>query len=395
MSDYKKSGHDWCPPSTENPAPQPQPPSEGEDCPKYEEPKWPDEPEPEKCPDPDPCCKCPPNSGTDPTCKGLDDLIAKQAAEIAAAETSKVFKADLEALLTKARAASQEYTRSKYDELLEKWKKEDVDIVELIRKLVCAVPCWRCILDCYVCPLLNQLHYAEKKLYDDGKLIAQSEIHDLYDLRYWHTRNTEAKERVYLRIQNVLKAWEKPAATIEAILAANKTAIEAAGKVIGVEPGKAIYDVFLKIIPLHLAIAPPADVAKTNIDKKYTEFCPCDTGDPQTCCGPDVGPPTLRQRLIGPQPYLIDPADYFKKIICCLIEKWYGPAKDALTKAKAKLAAVEADIARYKAQLDDGLKNFEKTAKGAIPAVIDCCDYKKHDDDCGHDHDHDYKPKKY
>ena len=391
MSDYKKPGHEWCPPGTEHPAPQPKPPSDGEKCPQTDPVPPPDLPEPEKCPDPDPCCKCPDDSGTDPTCKGLEDLIAKQAVDIAEGETAKTFKAELEALLLNAKKGSQEYTRAKYDELLEKWKKEDAEIVELIRKLVCAVPCWRCIIDCYVCPLLNQLHYAEKKLYDDGKLITQ--VNDLYDLRYWHTRNTEAKERVYVRIQNVLKVWDKPATTIEANLAKNKTAIDAAGKVIGTEPGKAIYDVFLKIIPLHLAIAPPDTVAKTGIDEKYTQFCPCDTGSPETCCGPNIGELSLRERLIGPQPYLVKPDEYFKKVICCLIEKWYGPAKEAWSKARTALAAVEADITRYKTQLDDGLKNFETTAKGAIPAVIDCCDYKKHDDD--HDHDHDYDKKKY
>src|SRR4029079_14917965 len=105
--------------------------------------------------------------------------------------------------------------------------------------------------------------------------------------------------------------------TIEKILNDNKTAIDAAGKSMASDAGKVVYDVFFRLVPMHLAIAPPAaSGTTTTIGKEYTEFCKCDTGTPDDCCGPDVGEGTLRQRLIGPQPYLIDPNDYFK-IICC------------------------------------------------------------------------------
>ena len=97
---------------------------------------------------------------------------------------------------------------------------------------------------------------------------------------------------------------------------------------------------------------------------------------------PDVGERTLRQRLIGPQPYLIDPNDYFT-LICCLVQKRYGPAKDALGKAEADLSAVDDRIARLKAQIDAGLNKeaFEKAAKGAIPSVIDCCAFETEKND--------------
>jgi hypothetical protein len=89
---------------------------------------------------------------------------------------------------------------------------------------------------------------------------------------------------------------------------------------------------------------------------------------------------SLRQRLIGPQPYLIDPHLYFD-VICCLVQNRYHPAKDALAQAEADWTTVDNLIKRYKAQVESGLKTFEKDAKGAIPLVVDCCDYEKGDDD--------------
>lgn len=376
MNDYTKKpmGHECLP--TDNPADQPKPPSDGKECEDLPETKPPELDDPKKCPPTDPCCECPPKPESTPTC--LENLIDKQQGEIGAADKAKAFKAELEALLAKAKAAAQDYTRDKYKKLVEEWVKQDAAIAELIRKLVCAAPCWRCILDCHICPLLYELYYAEKKLYDDGKLY--SDVHDLYDLQYWHKRDRDAKERRFNRIKSVIAAWEKPAQTIEKALNDNKALIDAISKLIGSEPGKAIYDVFFRLVPLHLAIAPPKGPdTTTRIDKKFTQFCDCHEWPPDDCCGPNVGEWSLRQRLIGPQPYLIDPNDYFK-VICCLVEKRYGPAKDAWSKAETDLAAVEGQIARAKAQLEDGLKNFEKTAKGAIPSVIDCCDYEKDDE---------------
>ena len=377
MSSYNRppGGHD-CPPSPTTPADQPNPPGGGQ-CDDIPESTPPVLERPKPCPETDPGCKCPPKPGSPPSC--LEELIAKQAADIAGAEKAKAFKVDLEALLAKAKAADQEYTRDKYDALVKSWVQRDIDLAELIRKLVCAVPCWRRVIDCYVCPLLNEMHYAEQWLYGDGKL--PSDVHNLHDLQYWYARDRDAKERRFLRIKNVLAAWEKPAQTIEKILNDNKAAITAAGASLGSEAGKVVYDVFLRLVPLHLAIAPPKGSAwTTKIGKEYTEFCGCDVGSPDDCCGPDVGEGSLRQRLIGGQPYLVDPHDYFT-IICCLVEKRYGPAKDALTKAEADGANIDSQIKRYKAQVENGIKSLEKDAKGAIPSVIDCCEYEQGEPD--------------
>jgi hypothetical protein len=127
---------------------------------------------------------------------------------------------------------------------------------------------------------------------------------------------------------------------------------------------------------MHLAIAPPKSTWVTRIRRIFTQFCDCDIGTPDICCGPDIGlwSWSLRQRLIGPQPYLIKPASYFD-LICCLVKERYGPAKAALAKAEADLVTTENKIKRAKTQIDDGLKSFEKNARGAIPSIIECKNY--------------------
>jgi hypothetical protein len=379
MTDSTKSqtnGHD-CPPAPEHPAPLPTPP--GDTCTPV---TWPDPPPyeyPEKC---EVDCDCPKKPGSDsPKC--LDDLIQAQAEEIAKADKAKAFKTDLEALLANAKKANQEYTPEKYKKLLKQWQEQDAAIAELVRKLACAVPCWKCVIECYICPLFNDLHYWEEAVYGDGTHC--TDVHDLQDLLYWHTRDKEAKERAFTRIKNVLTAWGTPGTTIEKALADNQALIDSSSKVIGTEPGKAIVDVFLTLIPRSLAIAPPKGTIdpatnteiKSKIDEKYTKFCECalEPPEPDDCCGPNVGQLTLLQRLVGPLPYLINPSDYYR-VICCLVTQRYSKAKEVLAAAEAAVLKYDAEVKKFKAQLDAGLKSFDKDAKARVPGVIDCCDYK-------------------
>jgi hypothetical protein len=368
------NGHD-CHPTTDNPAGQPKTPqSDGCDTlPTNPEPPL---EEPKKCPDP--ACECPPKPGSGSNC--LEDLIGDQATPVAAGDKAKVFKADLEALLAKAKTAASEYNREKYQKLLKQWGEQDEQIAELLRKLDCNLTCWPCVLECLVCPRLYELRYAEQWLYGNDVMIA--DVHNLNDLLYWHSRNKDFLERRFNRVKTVLAAWEKPAQTIEKALADDAKLISDINKSLGSDPAKVLVDVFFKLVPMHLAIAPPAEDEDTTtaIDKKFTEICKCDDGLPDDCCGPDVGVLSIRQRLIGPQPYLIDPNAYFD-LICCLVKQRYAPAKDELSKAEAEYQKTEAKIKRYKALLEDGLKSFEKDAKGAIPGDLDCCDYEKRKDD--------------
>jgi len=373
MNDHPRQhpGHE-CPPAPQKPAPQPEPPKDkcGEPLKGCEPPK---NYEPPKCPDCDPSCNCPKQSGDDPDC--LQKLIDDQAAEVTKSEKAKAFKAELEAFQAKAKVAEQEYSQEKYDKLVKLWVEQDVDVALLIRKLVCAVPCWRCIVECYVCRFLNGMQQAEARLYGDGKCPG-TEFHNVYDERYWWERELDRRQTRLQRIKSVLAAWEKPAQTIEKALADDAKLIADANKALGSDAPRVVFDVFFKLVPMHLDIAPPAPPYSpwpTKIGEEYTKFCCCDTGDPDNCCGPDVGKLTLRQRLIGPQPYLIKPADY-SKVICCLVKDRYVKAKDLAAEAEAEFQKRDQEIKRLKAEVDNGLKSFEKDAKGAIPAVVNCCD---------------------
>lgn len=350
------------------PADQPELPSDDKKC-DLPESCPPDVELPYRC-KPDPACCCPPGPDQKPGC--LEDLIEGQTGKITAGDKAKAFKADLQAFLEKAKAASADYTRDKYEQLVKRWQDEDKKIVDLIGKLECALKCWRCVIECYVCPLLYDLKEAEDQLNGPGTIQpAPAKVHNLYDLLHWHTRERAKKQAVFDRIKAVLGSWEKPAQTIDAKLTDNAKLIDDISKALGTDPTKVVYDLFLKLIPMHLAIAPPKDKATTGIKKRYTRFCRCDKGAPQTCCGPNAGALSLRERLIGPQPYLIDPNAYYK-IICCLVDQLYRPANEQLSQADAWVTSTTNRIQRAQATVDNGLKTFEKDAKAAIPSAIDC-----------------------
>lgn len=361
---------DDCNPRPPHCAEQPKPP--GCDCPPLE---W--ECPPKLCEpgdyEPDPCCDCP----TPPpkTSECLEKLIEKQDGPIAAADKAKKFKENLERVLLKAKEASKAYTRKYYEELVERWVGYDKTIASYIETITCRVKCWRCIVECYICPPIYDIHRDEGLLYDGGREI---QVRDLQDLRYWHQRDRERKQRTYDRINAVVQAWESPAAALKAALDNEKSLIQTVNGLLGTDPPRAIPDLFLKLIPLHLAVAPPEGSCwKTRIAAEYTEFCKCEPADPDTCCGPILGPLSVRQRLIGKPPYfalppyLIEPKDFFR-VICCLVENRLGPAHAALLDAHVAFDAVDARIKRLTDSVPDRIKSFD--GKAPIPGDVECCD---------------------
>lgn len=316
-----------------------------------------------------PPAKCPAPPGTSATC--LDPLIAEQQMLIDQADRATKFKKELEDLQGKAKLAKADYTTAIYLSLLERWKAEDKDIVDLIDKLKCTARCWREQVECFICPLLYDIKLDGERLDGSGKLYAT--VDSMYDLEYWRKRDEAAKKARFDRIGLVLAAWAKPGTTIDAVLTASAKLRASIRSGLGApDAGKLIFDLYANVIAMHLLIAPPKETATTGIDRIYVDLCPCDTGAPDDCCGPDTGVPTVLKDWLGPQPYLISP-DQYDAVICCLVQTRYLPAKQAWSLAAANTLAISAAIAKKIASIADQKKNFEASAKAKLMLPFECC----------------------
>lgn len=373
-----------------------------------EAPTVPEIPQRAECP---PLCICPdPPGGAPKDC--LDGLIEGQTAIVKKAERAKEFAQELAAIQQKMKSAQVEYTQARYVDLRSKWKEQDGAIVELIRKLVCAVPCWECLLECRLCRQLVEIRRQEDRLYGapgsdpagTGPLTGQ--VYSLYDQQAWHQRNVAQMKGRLQRITTVMAAWEKPAATLAEVLEKNGNLLAQVQGLISSDPAKAMYDVFMTLLPTHWAIRPRgAGLAQdfdSAIDRKYIHICDCprtkppatsqhrqrcdddddnqaclcDDGVPDDCCGPDVGVLSLRERLIGPVPYIVDPLQ-FPVILCCLTTQRLAPASDQLAAAEAALEASGKEIERVLKQIADRTAGIETAFRAELGNPIECDQYKK------------------
>ena len=392
-------------------------PCEGKDLPKP--PAAPEVPKRHPC---TPHCKCPADpSGPPASC--FDDFIRDQNGIVKKAERAKVLVEDLTAIQAKVTSAQADYTQDRYKDLKELWEKQDESLAELIRKVVCAVCCWECLLECRLCNQLTTIRTLEERLKGPGDQVKDmglpEKANSLYDLKFWHERNVANLQARVDRIKRVLAAWEKPSETLGDMLEKNGKLIEDTQKIVATDPLKAVFDVFMTLVPRHWAIRPRD--AKSNIEK-YAEICECreepapekpqdknpeaqaegkddrmagkgdekgggndeeskkgckcDEGTPDICCGPDAGILNMRQRLIGPLPYLVDPKE-FPGIVCCLTKYRLTPASDLLAGAEAGLAAVTTEIEQAKKALDESTTSaIEAAFRAGLPTPFDCKPYR-------------------
>lgn len=351
--------------------PPPPPPGDKKCEPLGAAPEAPELPTPKDCPQP---CHCPtPPGGTPTDC--LDTLIKGQTKLVKQADRAKAFVDELTAIQGKVASAQADYTQARYKDLLKIWQDQDKLIADLVQKLVCAVPCWECLLECRLCPELTEIRRLEDELNGTGALT--KDVFSLTDLQFWHQRNVTQMQARVDRIKLVLSAWEKPSGTLGDVLDKNGKLIEDTQKIIATDSAKAVYDVFMTLLPRHWAIRPRKAVS--SIDIKFVKICKCDDGTPDDCCGPDLGIVSLRNRLLGPLPYIVDPAD-LPIIICCILTDRLAPASDQLAAAQAALAATTTLIEQKTKQIADKTANIEAGFRAELGNPIDCSQYYKKKD---------------
>ena len=405
---------------TENAQPKAEPPQQANPC--EDLPKPPDAP---KVPVRDPCtphCKCPPDPSGPPT-SCFDDVIRDQNSIVKKAERAKELVEALTGIQAKVTSAQADYTQDRYDGLNKTWVEQDKSLAELIRKVVCAVPCWECLLECRLCNQLTKIRTLEERLNGPSDLVEgmglPAEASSLYDLKCWHERNVANLKARVARITGVLAAWEKPSDTLGDVLDKNGKLLEDTSAIVATDPLKAVFALFMTLLPRHWAIRP--DDPDSTIDRKYIRICECreetsserpeakaygkreytgyrsnaepggggdsetkpnekkckcDEGIPDDCCGPDAGILNMRQRLIGPLPYLVDPKK-FPDVICCLTKNRLTPASDLLAAAEAELAAVTTEIEQAKKTLAETTASvIEAAFRAGLPTPFDCKPYK-------------------
>ena len=64
------------------------------------------------------------------------------------------------------------YTIEKHKTLRKDWEDQDMAIGKLADDVACSVKCWKCLLECRLCPLLYEIRALERKLNGTGKFAA-------------------------------------------------------------------------------------------------------------------------------------------------------------------------------------------------------------------------------
>lgn len=321
-----------------------------------------------ECPQP---CDCPtPPGGKPDDC--LDKLIKCQAKIVKQADRAKALVDELTEIQGKVATAKTDYTQKRYTDLRKLWEEQDKAIAALTEKVKCSVPCWECLIECRLCPALAEIRNLEDRLNGTGPLT--DKVYSLLDLQFWHQRNVAQMEARVKRIKDVLAAWEKPSSTLGDALDQDGKLLTDLPALLATDAPKAIFDIFMTLVPRHLAIRPRD--ATIAIKDKFIDICCCPEGAPDDCCGPDVGILTLRERLVGLLPYIVDPAN-LTTIICCLTKERLEPASTQLADAQANLAAVTAEIEQTTKAITDKTAGLEAAFKAELTNPIDCGPYKK------------------
>jgi hypothetical protein len=301
-----------------------------------------------------------------------DLLLGENVKREAVAAVHKENQVELLAFLQKARSAADDYTAQKYNELVGRWIDQDGRITKLVAGLdqrddwQQSIPAV-CALFTAIQEVVDRLEgcppdepptaNAQQAAADAAAKAAtqdESSKLGLYADRATLQTRRDREKRALARVRLELAAWEKPAQTLEKILNEHFKLIEECTKLAGRADAALAYDVFFKLVPVHLHITPKDATSTVKPLEAVLKLVKPEVKD---CTDAAI-------RQLAPQPRLIKPSAYPQQVD--LVAKAMNTAIAALAEAEGEVKKNEDAINRNLRALDYKKKSLDKDARGAL-----------------------------
>lgn len=293
----------------------------------------------------------------------FDELLEKVKKEIIDFEAKQLgkLKTELEAFEKKKKAVTDGYSQ-KYPALREKWRLQNAQIELLHRNLTCLFNDGRWkghITEC-ICPKLA-------KIADQDDLLTKRRKSFLGELEYKRDRTKAVAEADKLHLDALIANQSQ----VEAALAANDKLIAEIKQLLqGDDSAVAIYVFWFKLLPMHVQLAPKdllncLDFAK---DQAPGDLCPPKRPE-GTASAPTDETGTL---VLHPVPWLVDPKAYPGEIDCAWTvyhtsKKTQGDAEAAYNKKPDDLASMTKTLDEWRKAFDGEVRECLKTVDVATP----------------------------
>ena len=284
---------------------------------------------------------------------GFGKLMNQISKDIAVGAVRKDQMAELGKLEANLRAAGDQYDAARYAELVQRWREQDRQIAELLTL-------WRARPGALkgigqVRELYDDIAALEKQMADDP-LPADDGKGSLFTRRAQQQLKRDVSYRQCERAREQLSAWDKLAQTLDKTLGDNAKGIADAEKLIAqLDVPTLAYDLYFKLVPVHLHIKPDDEEAEVELDPDEARLLEVDG--------------KLVYALPKPLPSLIKPALYGARYMQ-EVEK-LAAATSKLADATGALAAIDAASERTRSQIVDQRNNLDKAARAILSNLAD------------------------
>jgi hypothetical protein len=221
-------------------------------------------------------------------CVSVDELLKTIKKEISDYEARKLgqLKSELESFSNKKKTVEEAYAL-KYPVYVERWRTQNKAVAELQQNIKCILPDWRDLITRCICKPYAAVN-EEQEAYDERKACCVGPLEAKRDA----TKAALEASKAYL---DILTANGSKA---EAALGANEKTAKAIREILqGPDKALAVRLFWLELLPLHLQLAPTAEVDAESVAYANGETL-------HALCGFPAPPETPR-----PVPWLVHPGE--------------------------------------------------------------------------------------